>query len=211
MSNRLWSVGSSTLLEYVLELRREVDDVLGMLTARVDQRFQMVLVDGATDCVLVRPSVVSATYRPPYLFSTAPDGRRRPSTVVGSGPVAVGTVSRMEHDDESISHHLLVYETSIGRQPTPTAPSRRGNTTAPRHICRRGQVTYDISATATSTWARRATWILSPGWRLLRARRRRPGVERGRRAVADASAGGKLALAACIACMARSSRAGAAR
>ena len=56
MSNRLWSVGSSTLLEYVLELRREVDDVLGMLTARVDQRFQMVLVDGATDCVLVRPS-----------------------------------------------------------------------------------------------------------------------------------------------------------
>jgi hypothetical protein len=48
-------------------------------------------------------------------------GRRRP--VVGLGPVVVGTVSGMEHDDESISHRLLVYETSIGSQPTPTGYS----------------------------------------------------------------------------------------
>ena len=70
--------------------------MLGMLTARVDQRFQMVLVDGATDCVLVRPPSRRRTAG--HLFSTAPDGRRRP--VVGLGPVVVGTVSRMEHDDE---------------------------------------------------------------------------------------------------------------
>jgi hypothetical protein len=103
----------------------------------------------ACSCVRRLGDVPPATFSAPRLMH----GRRRP--VVGLGPVVVGTVSRMEHDDESISHRLLVYETSIGSQPTPTGYS----SLAPRQhhhqgVCRRGQVTYDISATATSTWAR---------------------------------------------------------
>lgn len=89
-------------------------------------------------------------------------------TVVGlGGPVVVGTVSGMEHD-ESTSHRLrlLVYETrDVDRQAanplrarySSLAPRKRAGRPGAqnqRHLPARAGHAY-ILATGTSTWARR--------------------------------------------------------